>query len=56
MPWKPEDAKRHTSKATTPKRQRQFAKVANEVLDKTGDEGRAVRAGNAAVAKSVRKT
>jgi D-aminopeptidase len=51
MPWKPSDATRHTKKATTPIAKRQFADVANSVLEKTGDEGRAVREANAAVAK-----
>lgn len=55
MPWAPSDAERKTKKADTPKRKRQFAEVANSVLEKTGDEGRAVRAGNAAVAKSKAK-
>ncbi len=49
MPWKPEDAYRHTHAAVTPKKKRQFAHVANSVLKQTGDEGRAVRAGNATV-------
>lgn len=51
MPWKPEDATRFTKKAKSPTAKRQFAEVADKVLAKTGDEGRAVRAGNAAVAK-----
>lgn len=53
MPWTPEDAPSKTKKADTPKKQRQFAHVANSVLAKTGDEGRAIRSGNAAVAKST---
>lgn len=55
MPWTPKDAQRHTHKATTPKSKRAFAHAANEVLEETGDEGRAVRAGNAAAAKSRAK-
>lgn len=51
MPWTPKDAKGKTRKASTPKKKRQWSKVANRVLDKTGDEGRAVRAANAAVKK-----
>jgi uncharacterized protein YdaT len=51
MPWSPKDATRHTKKASTPKKKRQFAKVANEVLDRTGDEGRAIRTANAAVGR-----
>lgn len=55
MPWKPRDAHRHTHKAKSSVRKRQFAEVANSVLKRTGDEGRAVAAGNAAVKKSVAK-
>lgn len=52
MPWTSRQARQHTHKATTPKKKRQFAAVANDVLKRTGDEGRAVRAGNAAVKKN----
>lgn len=51
MPWTPSDATRHTKKANTPKKKRQFAEVANSVLAKTGDEGRAVREANAVVGR-----
>lgn len=56
MPWDAEDAARHTKKAKTPKSKRAFAHAANSVLERTGDEGRAVRAGNAAAAHSARKS
>jgi len=52
MPWSSKDAKHHTKKANTPKKKRQFAKVANKVLEETGDEGRAIRTANAAVARN----
>jgi hypothetical protein len=51
MPWGPEDAKRHTKKAKSAKAKRQFSHVANSILERTGDEGRAIRGANAAVAK-----
>jgi hypothetical protein len=54
MPWKPEDATRHTKKANTPKKRRQFSDVANSVLASTGDEGRAIREANAAVAGTAK--
>ena len=54
MPWSPEDAQRHTHKANTPHLCRLWCDVANNVLAETGDEGRAVRAANAAVARSSR--
>lgn len=56
MPWTPKDATRHTKKAKTPKSKRAFADAANSVLKRTGDEGRAVRAGNAAAAASIKKS
>ena len=55
MPWDDKDAKRHTKKAKSPKRKRQWKKVANSILERTGDEGRAVRGANAAVKNSGRK-
>lgn len=52
MPWSPDDGPaRHTRKANTPKKRRQWSDVANNVLDRTGDEGRAVRSANAVVAR-----
>ena len=55
MPWKPSDATRHTHKAKSPKRKRQWRDVADSILARTGDEGRAVRGANAAVKKSQAK-
>jgi len=54
MPWGPEDAPRHTHKADTERLCRLWAEVANSVLEETGDEGRAVRSANAAVARARR--
>lgn len=54
MPWGPGDATRHTKKARSGKAKRQFAHVANSILQRTGDEGRAIRGANAAVAKRGR--
>lgn len=55
MPWAMKDAMRHTHKATTQKKKKQFAKVANKVLAESGDEGKAIRIANAAVKKSKAK-
>lgn len=52
MPWKASDATGHTKKASSPKAKRQWSDVANSVLQQTGDEGRAVRAANAVVARA----
>ena len=55
MPWRPEDAYRHTHKAKSSVRKRQFSHVANSMLERGASEGSAIRAANAAVKKSVRK-
>jgi hypothetical protein len=52
MPWKPSDATKHTSKASTAKLRRLWAHVANSVLSKSGDEASAVKQANAAVARN----
>lgn len=49
MPWKPSDAQRHTHRAKSAKKKRQWAHVADSVLKRTGDEGRAVRAANSVI-------
>ena len=53
MPWTPSDAERHTHKAATPALQQLWAKVANDALERTGDEGRAIREANAVVARQA---
>ena len=53
MPWMPEDAVSHTHKATTIKLQELWAKIANERLESTRDEGRSVREANAVVARQA---
>ena len=53
MPWKSGSATRHTKKANTPAKKRQWAKAANAALKSTGDEGKAVRIANAAVKRKT---
>lgn len=56
MPWKASDGPaRHTKKANSPTAKRQWAHVANNVLAKTGNEGRAVREANAVVKRRGQK-
>lgn len=55
MPWSPEDASSKTKKAKTPKQKRQWRDVANSTLERTGDEGRAVREANAVIARGGAK-
>jgi len=45
-PWKAKDAKSHTHKARTPKQQQKWAKIANAVLNDTGDDELAIRVAN----------
>jgi hypothetical protein len=56
MPWSPNDAERHTHKATTKTLKELWAKVANEALERTGDEGRAIREANAVIARQAEAT
>lgn len=51
MPWGKGDAKRHTKKADTPKKQKQWREVANSALKRGDTEGSAVRQANAVVKK-----
>jgi hypothetical protein len=51
MPWTSNDAEKHTHKADTRQRQDLWAKVANETLERTGDDARAIREANAVVAR-----
>ena len=48
MPWSTEDVDRHKKGLSTDEKEL-WVKVANEVLDRTGDEGRAIREANAVV-------
>ena len=51
MPWTSNDAEKHTHKADTRELQELWAKVANETLERTGDDARAIREANAVVAR-----
>ncbi len=55
MPWTSNDAEKHTHKASTSALKDLWAKVANERLEKTGDEGRAIREANAVIAQQAEK-
>jgi hypothetical protein len=52
MPWQPKDAKRHTKKANTPKKKRQWKDVADSALSRGASEGSAIRQANSVVSKS----
>jgi hypothetical protein len=53
MPWTANDAEKHTHKANTPELKQLWAKIANESLQRDGDEGRAVREANAVIARQA---
>jgi hypothetical protein len=53
MPWTADDAERHSHKAATPELKELWAKVANESLERDGDEGRAIREANAVIARQA---
>lgn len=55
MPWLPGRKWKHSKKARTAKDSRQAAHVANSVLERTGDEGRAVAAANSVLKKKRHK-
>lgn len=56
MPWGPQDAQAKDSKANTPKKQRHWAHVADSVLQRTGDEGRAVRTANGVLRRASERS
>jgi hypothetical protein len=55
-PFPPSMAIKKNHKATTPKSKRAFSHAATSVYNETGDEGRAIAAGNAAANKSKAKS
>lgn len=50
MPWTMSSASKFTRKASSPAAKKQWATVANKVLADSGDDGKAARIANAAVA------
>lgn len=52
MPWRAKDAKRHTKKADSQKKARQWSHVADSALARGASEGSAVRQANAVVARA----
>jgi len=55
MPWTPKDASAKTRKASSPAKKKKWAGVANAVLKKSGDDGKAIRIANAAVKGTLSK-
>ena len=55
-PWEPKDAARHTRKASTAKKKRQWAHVSDGALARGASEESAIRQANAVVARNKRKS
>ena len=55
MPWSQREVSRHNKNVKSPKRKRQWAKVANSILKRTGSDSRAIRGANSVVKKSQSK-
>jgi hypothetical protein len=55
MPWASRDVSKHNKSVKSPKRKRQWSSVANSILEKTGDDARAIRGANSAVRKAQSK-
>jgi uncharacterized protein YdaT len=55
MPWSGSSFAKHNKSLRSPHAKAVAAKIANQVLSRTGDEGRAIREANAAVGRMRRK-
>ena len=55
MPFSPDDATKHTRKASTDARKRQWADVANSALKRGDSDTSAIRQANAVVASKRRR-
>lgn len=55
MPWTPDDALKHTRLADDAVAKRQWAHVANGVLQRTGEEDKAIEAANAVIERRHKK-
>lgn len=56
MPWEASDARRHTQKADSPKKKRQWMHVANGALERGASEGSAIAQANSVVKRRKRKS
>ncbi len=54
MPWSPEEASKH-KKGLGKKGSKQWSSIANSVLQRTGDEGQAIRIASGALKRRLRK-
>lgn len=55
MPWdKNSQVGKHTKKASSPKRKKQWRDIANSVLKRTGDDAEAIREANGVIKRESR--
>lgn len=52
MPWQPKDAAKHTKAAQSDQQKKKWAEIANAVLERDGDEGKAIRIANSRIRMS----
>jgi uncharacterized protein YdaT len=55
MPWTPKSFKTAHNKGLSPAKAAKASKIANAILEKTGDDGKAIRIANAKVKPKPRK-
>lgn len=55
MPWTASQASAHTHKAKSPHAKAVWAKIATTTLQRTGNEGRAIREANAVIGRMKHK-
>jgi len=55
MPWKPSDARHKTKRASTPKKQALWSKIANRLLAGGATDASAIRQANAVVGGTARR-
>jgi len=55
MPWKPSDAKHKTKKASTPKKEALWARIANRLLKGGASDESAIRQANAVIGGTARR-
>ena len=51
MPWTPASYRKKHNKKLTPAQAKKASKIANAILEKTGDEGKAIRIANSQAKK-----
>lgn len=56
MPWTAEDFREKHNKKLTPAQAHKAAKIANAILERTGDEGKAIRVANSRATASIRQS